>query len=183
MDNINIDYSFCPIEFRFNCASYEVKCFECGGCTREGNLEYIPIKRTEELSIKKHPYLLHKKKAKKDAIRKAKSDNKANPIFRAKSKQVKDALRSEKNTLKSIGAKSTIASGRFTGEGDGYIDINNTKYYIEVKTRYSENASMFPTSAEYIKAINQGCKLFMVESDKGNTVTMSKETFMELLGL
>jgi hypothetical protein len=38
-------------------------------------------------------------------------------------------------------------------------------------------------SAEYKKALNQGAKLFMVESAKGNTVTMSKQTFMELLGL
>jgi hypothetical protein len=43
---------------------------------------------------------------------------------------------------------------------------------------------MFPTSAKWNKAVNhQGCKLFMVESAKGNTVTMSKQTFMELLGL
>lgn len=140
--------------------------------------------RTEELATKKHPYLLHKKKAKKDAARKVKSDNKANPTFRAKSKQVKDALKKEKNTLKSIGAKSTIASGRFTQEGDGVISINDINYYIEVKTRYSDNASQFPTSAEWDKAVNhQGCKLFMVESPKGNTVTMSKQTFMELLGL
>lgn len=183
MDDINIDYPFCPIEFRLNCASYEVKCFECGGCTNEGNLKYIPIKRTEELSTKKHPYLLYKKKAKKDADRKAKSDNKANPTFRAKSKQVKDALKSEKKLLKSMGAKATVGSGRVFNDADGYLTVDGTKYYIEVKTRYSENASMFPTSAEYKKALDQGAKLFMVESAKGNTVTMSKQTFMELIGL
>ena len=183
MDITDKDYLFCPESFRLNCASYEVSCSDCGGCTGEGNLKYLPIVRTEELAKKKHPYLLHSKQAKKNAARKVKADNKANPTFRAKSKQVKDALRSERNTLKSIGAKSTIASGRFTGEGDGFISINDIKYYIEVKTRYSDNASMFPSSSEWSKAVSQGATLFMVESAKGNTVTMSKQTFMELLGL
>lgn len=183
MDITDKNYPFCPESFRLNCASYEIWCCECGGCTGEGNLNYLPIVRTDELSKRKHPYLLHSKQAKKDAARKVKSNNKANPTFRAKSKQVKDALRSERNTLKGIGAKSTIASGRFDGNADGFLEWAGTKYYIEVKTRYSDNASMFPTSAEYKKALDQGATLFMVESAKGNTVTMSKETFMELLGM
>jgi hypothetical protein len=173
------EYPFCPEPFRLNCASYEVKCSECGGCTEEGSLEYIPIERSVELAKKKHPYLLHQKKSKKDIARKKKLAKRSTET----SKLVKKALKSERNSLKSIGAKGTIASGRFTQEGDGIISINDIKYYIEVKTRYSDNASMFPTSAEWKKALSQGCKLFLVESDKGNTVTMSKETFMEILGL
>lgn len=183
MNNINIDYPFCPINFRLNCASYEVKCFECGGFTGEGDLDYLPIVKTEELSTKKHPYLIHKKKIKKNVARQIKSDNKNNPTFKAKSKQVKDGLRNEKKLLKSIGAKTTVGSGRIFNDSDGWLDIDGIKYYIEVKTRYSENASMFPSSSEWNKAVNQGAKLFMVESAKGNTVTMTKETFIELLGL
>ena len=183
MDNINIDYPFCPINFRLNCASYEVKCFKCGGFTSENNLEYLPIVKTKELSTKKHPYLIHKNNIKKNIARQIKSDNKNNPTFRIKSKQVKDGLRSEKKLLKSIGAKATIGSGRIFNDSDGWLDIDGIKYYIEIKTRYSENASMFPSSSEWNKAVNQGAKLFMVESAKGNTVTMTKETFIELLGL
>jgi len=177
--NESNEYLFCPEYFRLNCASYEVKCSECGGCTGEGSLEYIPIKPYPLLAKKKHPYLLHQKKTKKDATRKEKLAKRSTET----SKIVKKALRSERNSLKSIGAKGTIASGRFDGSGDGFISINDIKYYIEVKTRYSDNASMFPTSAEWNKATNQGCKLFVVESARGSTVTMSKETFMEILGL
>jgi hypothetical protein len=173
----NNEYLFCPESFRLNCASYEVKCSECGGCTGEGNLKYIPLDKS--LPKKNHPYLLHQKKAKKDAARKDKLDKRSTET----SKIVKKALRSERNSLKSIGAKGTIASGRFDNSGDGIIIINEIKYYIEVKTRYSDNASMFPTSAEWKKANEQCCKLFIVESIKGSTVTMSKKTFMEILGL
>lgn len=187
MFNSNSDeYLLCPEEFRFNCASFEILCHQCGACDNnlDKSLEYLPIQKSKNLNKLNHPFTVNKKQSKKAELKKEKSTKKKDIDFQTKSKQVKSALKSEKNSLKSIGAKSTIASGRFTGEGDGFISINNIKYYIEVKTRYSEKASIFPTSAEWKKAVGeQGCKLFMVESTKGNTVTMSKETFMEILGI
>jgi hypothetical protein len=184
MDDINIDYPFCPESFRLNCASYEVKCFECGGCTGEGSLDYLPIVRTEELATKKHPYLLHKKKAKKDAARKVKSDNKANPTFRAKSKQVKDALKVEKGLLKSIKAKATIGSGRINSDGDGFIETTNGKYYIEVKKRFNGKNTLAPTKAEYDKGCNQGASIFIIESEEmGAIVCLSLNAFKSLLDI
>ena len=183
-DNNN-EYKLCPESFRFNCASFETLCHQCGACDADLTkpLEYIPIQKGTDLGKTKHPFLASKKQSKKAEVRQEKLAKKKDSVFQAKSKQVKSALKSEKTSLKSIGAKSTIASGRFDGSGDGFISINNIKYYIEVKTRYSEKASMFPTSAEWNKAVGeQGCSLFMVESAKGNTVTMSKSTFMEIIG-
>lgn len=173
------EYLFCPESFRLNCASYEVKCWECGGCLGLGELHYLPIQKTKELATKNHPYLVHKKKTKKDADRK----NKLAKRSTTTSKQVKKALKTEKDNITKLGGKLTIASGRFTGNADGWITVNGFDYYIEHKQRFSEAASMFPTSAEYKKALAQGAKLFIVDSPKGNTVTMSYEVFKEMLGL
>lgn len=173
-------YLYCPEPFRLNCASYEVKCAECGGCTGEGNLEYIPLDRS--LPKKNHPYLLHQKKVKKDAARKKKLDNKANPTFRAKSKQVKDALRSEKKLLKSMGAKATVGSGRVFGDSDGYIETTNGKYYIEIKKRFNGKNILAPTKEEYLKGIDQGASIFIIESEElGSIVSLKLETFKEIL--
>lgn len=70
-----------------------------------------------------------------------------------------------------------------SGQGDGFLTLSGIEYYIEYKQRFSENASIFPTSAEWTKAISQGCKLFIVNSPKEDTVTMTKEIFLELLSL
>jgi hypothetical protein len=179
MEITDNEYPLCPIDFRFNCASYEVWCEECGGCTGKGELHYIPVIRTAELATRKHPYLLHKKKVKKEAARRDKLAKRATTT----SKIVKKALKTEKDNITKLGGKLTIASGRFNHDADGSININGIVYFIEHKQRFSEAASMFPTSAEYKKALDQGAKLFIVNSPKGNTITMSYEVFKEMLGL
>lgn len=184
MDSKIDDFLLCPESFRFNCASYEINCYKCGACSGSltEELEYKPIERDEHLKIKNHPFLIKKKKNSKEITRQEKLTKKSS-VNKEKSNQVKNALKNEKKVVKSLGGKLTIGSGRILGDGDGFIETTNGKFYIEVKTRYSENSSMFPTSSEYKKALEQGVKIFIVESAKGNTVTMSKESFMELFGL
>jgi hypothetical protein len=182
MDITDKDYLFCPESFRLNCASYEVSCSECGGCTGGGNLDYLPIVRTEELAKRKHPYLLHSKQAKKDAARKVKSDNKANSTFRAKSKQVKDALKVEKKNITQLGGKLTVGSGRINSDSDGFLETSNGKYYIEHKKRFNNKNILAPTKEEYIKGINQGASIFIINSSEmGSMVCLSLKTFKELL--
>lgn len=185
-DNIDSnDFILCPESFRFNCAVYETKCHSCGGCSGDFKelLEYTPIDRDTELRFNKHPFYIKNKKDTKDNLKTERDIKKSTQVFKDKSKQVKTALRTEKKDLKKLGAKLTVGSGRVFNNGDGVIKLSGIEYYIEYKQRFSENASIFPTSAEWTKAISQGCKLFIVNSPKEDTVTMTKEIFLELLSL
>lgn len=129
------------------------------------------------LASKKHPAL---KASAAAAQQKAKVERKAKQA-KPMSGMVKSALKSEKKTIEGLGGRLTVGSGRVFNDGDGTCKIRDNTYSIEYKRRFSDKGSFTITRVEYYKGISQGCSIFITDCGKDSTVTMSKDTFMDLI--
>lgn len=167
----------CPQEFKDNCWYSESYCYRCAAVDCGNKLEYKPIEGGD-LSFKNHPYFIENKKQSAEHKRSERIAQRSTAEFKVASTNSRSGRNVERKVARELGATMTAGSGAVFGNGDFYIG----DYYVEHKLRINNKNVLGPRQDEWDKARGQGCSIFMTTSDKAGTiVTMSKETFMELI--
>ncbi len=176
----------CPYKFRSNCANYGVQCYCClANDEVEGdNFYYDPLLNKEGLQRSNHPYKAKVKQEYKDKaklIKEEKNTDKAkvSRTYNRKGKEI------ERKVIKSIeGANTTYTSGSTSGDGDGWIILQETKFRLGHKNRFSAKNQLGPTKDEWIKGKREGCDIWLTSSKEyGTIVTMPKLILDELISL
>lgn len=154
----------CIEKFKENCKNLDVKCHECKANlnTSSSKFYYVPLCKNKGLTKKDFELILKPNKSTKNYSRLGR--------------------KIESKVIKNIGGKLTANSGATFGDGDGYLTINDRRYYIEHKTRFNGKSLYGLSKAEMTKAIAQGNELFIVtDNQNGNSyISMNINTFIEI---
>lgn len=170
----------CPDDYAFNCKNYEVQCLSCKAVNTEGErLFYSPV--IIGAGLDQHPYIREAKgeRSRLNAEQKEERNTEVAKRARYYNRKGKEI---ERKVIKSIrGAKLTFNSGATNNDSDGYIWIEDTKYVLSHKMRFSTKNLLGPTSAEWNDR-GEGTDIWLTTSETyGTVVTMKQETLDELL--
>ena len=165
----------CPVEDI--CKNKDVKCDLC--IVTNKDLANLKLTKLNFKELYYEPIIKGKQYEKKVIIKIFKELYK----HALKDNYTKKALKTEKKVIKNLGGKSTVNSGAKFGDGDGYIEINDCRYYIEHKTRFNNRNLFGLTKAEYQKAKSQNQDIFIVTDNNTNKsiVSMDLKTFTDIL--
>lgn len=96
----------------------------------------------------------------------------------------REGLRTERKVLGSIdNTRFTANSGARHGDGDAITYVPEMRLHTEHKTRIANRNRLGPTTQEWDKAQARGIDVFITTSDQGSIVTMTLETYQQLIQL
>lgn len=142
----DIELTDCPEKYALNCKRYMTECHNCKANSTGKYLKYSPINK----SIDNHP-INNKQKS------------------RAPSYSRKGRVSEKKFISNYKYLTATYASGTIGGDGDAKLKLlDGSNVRVEIKTRYKEKGSIFPTSKEFKESKDQKVKvIYILNSSTG----------------
>lgn len=167
----------CPNLIQLNCKNWQKKCDSCSAYLQENNqLFYLPVDKTI-----KHPIKLQKKEEFKNQLKKQRVINSNTQIVRnsKRGRKIEQQLINQVNKV--IDCKSSTLSGALFKDGDAKLQIGESKYSAEIKSR--TNSNLFgPSKKEWDKAIRQNVDVFITHSEEyGSFITMPLDIFLQIV--
>ena len=167
----------CPIKYQMNCSNWQKQCDCCLAYSEENqNLLYKPI----DTNLK-HPIAIQKKEAFRNQLREQRLTNQTSQIVKnnKKGRKIERKLIDKVNRV--IECNSSALSGALFKDGDAKLQINDSQYSIEIKSR--TNSNLFgPSRKEWDKALIQNVDMFITNSEQyGSFISMPLDIFLQLV--
>lgn len=167
----------CPIEVRMNCSNWQKQCDHCLAYSEEyQTLFYKPIDNKL-----KHPIALEKKEAFRNKLREQRINNQSTQIVQNSKKGRKVERKLIEKVNRVIDCNSSALSGALFKDGDAKLQINESQYSIEIKSRTKTNL-FGPSKKEWDKALVQNVDMFITNSEQyGSFISMPLDIFLQLI--